>query len=252
MEMKLTYVPKSERSTKPASAFIKNEEDWKTGKKKMSDCFQTILLEANVFYAEKFLDLDVADSLFTKFQKLDWKLRTYNEQRLNRQTAVYGDKEISMQAPRIWGDDAVINPWTDELFQLKEMVEAATGEKYNICLGNRYLSGKDFIGMHCDNEEYGSTKSIASISLGCSRSFQYRIKKGSEKLDVKLKHGSLLLMADNCQERYLHGMKKESLGVDDPFDGQRINLTFRKFILDSANIASNKTLTEASKEGSDK
>lgn len=193
---------------------------------------KSILKNAVAFYNPKFLPVELADRLFESFQELDWKSRTYKSMPLKRQTTVYGDETIKAKAPSIWGEDAEINPWTKELLELKALVEEATGEKYNIALGNRYRSRKEFIAFHSDNEEYGSTKSIASISLGCERTFTFRSKDESnrEEVELKLAHGSLLWMGENCQELYRHGMKKESVDKEGKFGGNRINITFRKFL----------------------
>jgi len=116
-------------------------------------------------------------------------------------------------------------------------------KKLTFFLGNRYLRSKDKIAFHSDNEEFGDTQSIASISLGVSRTFTF-IPKGANKEDnendvigrdgeerksLKLSHGSLLFMGENCQENYLHGMKKESIEKDKLFNKTRINVTFRNW-----------------------
>jgi alkylated DNA repair dioxygenase AlkB len=195
----------------------------------------SLLNDACVVYNKDFLGKQDADLLFHQLKGLDWRLRNYRKTKLNRETTVYADKDLTLKAPAIWGEDAVVNVWTEELYNLKSMVERETGETYNICLGNKYIGNHQFIGLHCDNEEYGDTKSIASISLGTTRSFRFVRKRNEagriENLEKELTHGSLLVMGEHCQENYLHGMKKEENRKDDEYDNTRINITFRKFIL---------------------
>ena len=73
-----------------------------------------------------------------------------------------------------------------------------TGSEYNIVLGNRYLKPKDKIAQHSDNEEFGNTQSIASVSLGVPRIFHLKSKvyydnECVETKSILLEHGSLLL-----------------------------------------------------------
>ncbi len=114
------------------------------------------------------------------------------------------------------------------MLALKEKIEGLTGKKYNICLANYYSTGRRAIGFHSDNEEYGSTSNIASISLGGQRKFVFRKKENKEeKVGLVLKNGSLLIMGEGCQEKYEH-----SLPADKNCKTPRINLTFRLFSAD--------------------
>ncbi len=193
---------------------------WQTTENDMT----SILKDARVTYDEQFLTEEQAEYFFTVFEKLDWQLRKVGNTKLRRATVAYGDTSTSDKAPRIWGDDLVVLPWTKELLELKKLVEDKVGYyEYSICLGNMYNDGNQFIAMHADNEEYGDTKSIASVSLGANRHFTFKSKTTDENLTLNLAGGSLLLMGENCQEMYRHGMNKEK------DVGKRINITFRKF-----------------------
>ena len=206
----------------------------------------SILQNALVIYDDTFLQKEQADAYFDKFNAtFDFKYNLYNGLKLNRETCVFASPELlHNEIPPIWGDNVTVAPWTDELFELKTMVEdkanKITGKQwiYNIALCNRYKKSKDYIAFHSDNEEFGTTKSIASISLGVPRTFMYRDKNFPviEKVSLKLTHGSLIYMGENCQELYRHGMKKENLEdlTSDEcikrYDSTRINITFRTFI----------------------
>lgn len=203
----------------------------------------SILKDAFVFHDSDFINEDKADEYFTALNKLEgWKYNKFKGYELNRETIVFADQDIredKKKIPPIWGDNVEIYEWPPELLELKNMVEAKVKEltgkewKYNIALGNRYKKSKDYINFHSDNEEFGSTQSIASISLGIPRTFTYIHKEGLEKVSLVLKHGSLIFMGENCQEKYTHGMKKESLSkladeeTLEKYSNTRINITFR-------------------------
>jgi len=203
----------------------------------------SILKNATVRYIDDFIDKDKADEYFKVFnESFDWKYNDYNGYRLNRQTVVFADDDIiedKKKVPEIWGDNVVIYKWTPELLEVKkkteEMVKELTGIdwKYNIALGNKYTKGKDYISFHRDSEELGNNKSIASVSLGIPRTFHYISNDMIEKVSLRLNHGSLIFMGENCQEQYKHGMKKEKLSnlADEEtlkkYNNTRINITFR-------------------------
>jgi len=185
-------------------------------------------------YVDEFLPIESADYLFNYMNKLEgWKKNEYNGHKLARETIVFAVDEIvnnpdKFKIPEIWGKDVVVLPFPTELKTLLELLCECNNAKYNIALGNRYLKAKDKISFHSDNEEFGNTQSIASISLGVPRTFTFISKAGDEeKVSLKLSHGSLLFMGENCQENYTHGMIKESIEEHPLFVKTRINLTFR-------------------------
>lgn len=189
---------------------------------------------ANVYYYQNFLMKDIADELLTIIGNLfeheenkmihdDDNLPLY---RLNRKTIVYVGPNINKNLiPKIWGNDVTIMDFTDELILIKELLEQELNFKFNICLANYYIHGKKAIGWHSDNEEKGSTSCIASISLGAEREFVFR-KNNSKEIyrNILLHHGSLIVMAEGCQENYQH-----RLPVDKHCKNPRLNLTFRLF-----------------------
>jgi alkylated DNA repair dioxygenase AlkB len=106
-----------------------------------------------------------------------------------------------------------------------ERVIRRTGVEFNHVLANRYRDGKDSMGFHADDEpELGPHPTVASVSFGATRRFVLVPRKGrAEKVEYRLQHGSLLVMAGPCQETHRHGIPKE-LGVSE----ERVSLTFRK------------------------
>ncbi len=137
-----------------------------------------------------------------------------------RKVAWYGDAEYSYTYS---GIEKKALPWTDVLLELKAMVEAQSGERFNSCLLNLYHNGSEGMAWHSDAEkdlkQYGT---IASLSLGESRRFLFKHKLSHEKIETQLAHGSLLLMKGTTQSHWLHHLPTTKRAL-----GARINLTFR-------------------------
>lgn len=114
-------------------------------------------------------------------------------------------------------------PFTKQLLELKEIVEAATGNSFNSCLLNLYHNGNEGMSWHSDNEkELGNSPIIASVSLGAPRKFIFKHKINKEKREVVLQNGSLLVMKGSTQTHWLHALPKTKVEKN-----ARINLTFR-------------------------
>lgn len=126
-----------------------------------------------------------------------------------------------------------ITPWTPDLSQLRELLEAELGVRFNSLLLNRYRNGADRMGWHADDEpELDAAAPIASLSLGASRSLRFRPKpRGRRQGDapeaqppfaVELADGDLLVMDPPTQCHWQH-----ALPVRARVSSERINLTFR-------------------------
>ena len=137
-----------------------------------------------------------------------------------RKTAWYGDRPFNYTYSKI---KRTALPWTDELLEIKHIVENNESTKFNSCLLNFYHDGDDGMGWHADNEkELKKNSVIASVSLGAERKFSFKHKKNKEKIDLILGNGSLLVMKEQIQNHWMHQLPK-SRKVREP----RINLTFR-------------------------
>lgn len=179
-----------------------------------------------VNYLPGFLSQEQSEDFFEKLLSLiQWR---------QDEVVIYG-KHIKTRREMAWyaiGDlpykysniSRTALPFTEELFVLKKLVEAASHETYNACLLNLYHNGEEGMGWHSDDERsIESNSCIASVSLGPDRKFSFRHKKSRQIVDAVLQNGSLLLMkgiTQNCWQHALPKMKK----VKQP----RINLTFRK------------------------
>lgn len=179
-----------------------------------------------VNYLPGFLSQEQSEDFFEKLLSLiQWR---------QDEVVIYG-KHIKTRREMAWyaiGDlpykysniSRTALPFTEELFVLKKLVEAASHETYNACLLNLYHNGEEGMGWHSDDERsIVSNSCIASVSLGPDRKFSFRHKKSRQIVDAVLQNGSLLLMkgiTQNCWQHALPKMKK----MKQP----RINLTFRK------------------------
>jgi uncharacterized protein len=194
---------------------------------------QTLPLpNAKVFYTPDYLDKEVQNYLMENISKIfstqeHKKVITQDAKyTLNRKTIVFIDKNIDKNLiPKIWGNEVLVLEFPDYLQKIKDSLEIYANFKFNICLANYYSSGKKSIGYHTDNEEKGSTSCIASLSIGAERPFYFRNKGEKEACyTLVLTSGSLLIMADKCQDNYEHALLN-CKNCHEP----RLNLTFRLF-----------------------
>lgn len=141
-----------------------------------------------------------------------------------RLTAFYGDAEkVYSYSGRTMHPAA----WTTPLFEIKNIVEQETKQKFNCALLNLYRDGNDYMGWHRDNERsLGPDPAIASASFGAERIFQLRKYSGkNDLLSVILQTGSLLLMKGSTQTNWEHRLPK-SRTISRP----RVNITFRTLV----------------------
>lgn len=115
-------------------------------------------------------------------------------------------------------------PWTSELQTLKMAIELETSAHFNSVLVNYYRDGSDSMGLHADNEpELGRNPVIASMNFGATRKMVFRKNGTTEKMELDLNHGDLLIMSGALQHNWKHEIPKQR-----KIDRSRLNLTFRK------------------------
>ena len=140
-----------------------------------------------------------------------------------RKVAWYATEPLEYTYSKITKKARLFN---DLLIELKENIEAITGESYNSCLLNLYHDGSEGMAYHSDGEpDLKKNGSIASLSFGATRKFSFKHKIKKNRIDVLLESGSLIEMRDVTQEFWLHRLPL-SKKVLTP----RINLTFRTVI----------------------
>lgn len=132
----------------------------------------------------------------------------------------FGDPKTSYTYSNIRLQATAFPRWIN---QLREQVEAQSGECFNRALVNYYRDGSDSVDWHADDEaELGFEPLVASLSLGAERVFQLRHNITQERLDISLPHGSLLVMGAGIQSFWQHRIAKTKR-LEQP----RVNFTFR-------------------------
>ncbi len=179
---------------------------------------------------ESWLSGPQAELVFLALQReIPWQARTIQifgrEVLQPRLVAWVGDQNATYTYSRTRHEPL---PWTPTLQHLRERVSEVAGIALNSVLCNLYRDGQDSMGMHSDSEpELGPEPIIASLSLGATRRFTLRHRRypARGKLDLPLRHGSLLVMRGTTQRYFRHGVPKERTVL-----APRINLTFRRVL----------------------
>ncbi len=184
--------------------------------------------DGTVNYYGKVVSSQQADHYFDMLlRSIEWE---------NDQAVIFGRQIITKRKVAWYGDRGYeytysnVNKyalaWTDELIELKALVEQLSGETFNSCLLNLYHTGEEGMAWHSDGEiDLKKNGAIASLSFGAERKFAFKHKQTKEKVELYLEHGSLLVMKDTTQSYWLHRLpptKKVSTA--------RINLTFRTIV----------------------
>jgi alkylated DNA repair dioxygenase AlkB len=162
--------------------------------------------------------------LKTFIESISWKQESMMMYGRNvlfpRLTAWYGDNDKPYSFSGITLNP---HPWTKELTQIRKDIEGICKTQFNSVLLNRYRNGNDSISWHTDAEkELGRNPIIASVNFGAERTFQLRHIETNERIDILLKHGTLLVMKDELQHYWQHQVPKTKKVTN-----ERINLTFR-------------------------
>lgn len=189
---------------------------------------ETIEVKDGTLYLDKeFMPAALADKLMEYLKttvKWQQKVTPYGVP-MPRLTGYFADKDKHYKYS---GIIQIADEWTKPILILKDKVEKAAGTDFNSLLLNYYRNGKDSIGWHSDDErELVPNPIVASLTLGASRNFELKHKDGAKagRLTLPLTHGSLLVMGGTIQQHWLHAVLKTEEEV-----GERINLTFRKFL----------------------
>jgi alkylated DNA repair dioxygenase AlkB len=115
------------------------------------------------------------------------------------------------------------NQWPHCLIDIKNRLANLTGIQFNAVLLNYYKGASQSIGMHADDErELGRNPTIASLSIGETRTLRLKRKNSNETSAIPMTNGDLFLFLGSMQEHWLHGVPKSPLQC-----GNRINLTYR-------------------------
>jgi len=175
-------------------------------------------------YWTDFLPTLEADQFFEALRReVPWEQFRNRLWTFPRLTAFTGDAGVIY---RYSGVQHAGSGWTPSLLDIRRRVEQVTAASFNGVLLNLYRDGSDSMGRHADAEsELGPNPLVASVSLGAVRTFVLRHTASKEKRTLDLAHGSLLVMGGTLQHHWVHELPKTKDQV-----GERINLTFRRFI----------------------
>lgn len=193
--------------------------------------------DGSLFYYPGFLTKEDADKYLELFKKdTEWQQDKINFggkiQLIPRLQAWYGDPNKTFTYSGI-----TLRPkeWTNPLKELGDKLKDKTGIDFSSVLINLYRDGNDSVAWHADDEvELGINPVIASISLGAPRIFKVKHKTEKDlRREVVLEHGSLVIMRDEMQHRWMHSVPKEKDIKD-----TRINLTYRVIVshIDNLNL----------------
>jgi alkylated DNA repair dioxygenase AlkB len=183
----------------------------------------------DLVYDADFLEEEAADRLFKDLTTaLPWHRGAIRMpdgvKPIPRMTSWHADKPLTYSYSGLthpWKD------WTPGLAEVRDRIEAATGERFNGVLANFYENERDSVSPHADDESGLEARSpIASVTLGAVRDFIVRHMRTGSRHVLALGHGSLLLMGGDTQKVSQHAIPK----LKHPC-GARINLTFRKAII---------------------
>ena len=184
------------------------------------------LPDAEIVYYPHFFHQKEADVIFEQLaNEIPWQqddIRVFGKIHPQpRLTALFGNEGITYSYSNIKMQP---HPWNPLLQKIKSHVESVSNTNFTTVLLNQYRDGKDSNGWHADDEkELGVNPIIASVSFGAERTFQLKHNSDkTQKKNIVLEHGSLLIMRGTTQHFWKHQIPKTSKAV-----GSRINLTFR-------------------------
>lgn len=173
-----------------------------------SDSQQNLLPKnGTVNYYGKIFSQEEADSHYDYlFNQITW---THDEALIfgkliqtKRKVAWLGDQPFQYTYS---GKTKTAKPWCENMLNLKSKIEDLTGEQFNSCLLNLYHDGSEGMAYHSDGEkDLKKNGAIASVSFGAERKFFFKHKISSERIELVLEHGSLLIMKDETQDFWLH------------------------------------------------
>jgi alkylated DNA repair dioxygenase AlkB len=222
----------------------------------METPIKSIVPDAEIYIIDNFISKNEADELFAllndenkfKYYNLnfyDTKTKSIKSARNHRKSYWLGEHAQAVQKSNNTAEDdgQIIHIPTEYVMpyefpelvvKIKNRIEQMFNVEFNSCLVGKFESPTDKIGFHSDSSDsMGSNPSVGSLSLGRSRNFiiqrskKYQIDElGKNKMKINLQHGTLCMMANDSNIKYLH-MVPVDLGCSE--DDCRINLTFRNY-----------------------
>lgn len=188
------------------------------------------LPDCQISYIPKLIDLVNSKRYYQELLKLpDWEIKDIKIAgrvcQQNRYTCFYStDPTLQFRYSGTLNTGKQMPPI---LLEIKDIVEKTLDNKFefNFCLLNYYKDGSQNIGLHSDDITDLNPPTIASLSLGEERKFQFKHKLTPKHLNYELTllNGSLVVMeGEDTQKNYKH-----TVPIEKNKTNGRINLTFR-------------------------
>src|ERR1700720_476431 len=162
------------------------------------------------------------------------QLRGRSSTRFRGRSRIFG-REMPIPRMTAWFGDGAYSysgilhlpaPFPAIIERLRERAEALSGASFNAALANLYRPGRDSVGWHSDNESgLGNRPTIASLSLGGERRFQFRHRETKQTITLGLRMGHWLIMAGETQRFWVHQVPKTAAAA-----APRVNLSFRHMV----------------------
>lgn len=182
-----------------------------------------------------FLNKEAADRVFENMQQPDnigieyqfeLPIFIHGRQCFQRRGVGFFTRTLGVESYKYSGNSGLKTQFTPDIMDsVMQEVNRSIGTEFNAILVNVYRTGRDYVGMHSDDEAALSEGGfVASVSLGASREFLLQNKAdASRKVSCTVNHGDLLVMQGKTQRLWKHGVP-----VQASCDKMRISLTFRK------------------------
>ena len=162
---------------------------------------------------------------------------TDNKLLVNPPILVYGKVRKQRRCIAFLSNDSIGYRYSGQLVKSQRLTEHSKlvldyiNEKfntdYNGILINKYLSGKDYIGRHSDNESALSKVGVMAISFGAVRKFRIRDKNTKRIVkDIPTLPNKIIHMGGEFQKEFTHEIPIERK-VKEP----RWSFTFRKHLI---------------------
>ena len=119
-------------------------------------------------------------------------------------------------------------PFLEALKPVRRSLEQHLGVRFNNCLINYYLDGRNKMGFHADDTtELVPETGVAIVSVGHCRTLSFRSQSDPEnRHNISLEAGSLLWMKPEVQSEWVHAIKRRKFALP------RMSLTWRAFVSD--------------------
>ena len=117
-------------------------------------------------------------------ESIEWK---------NDKAVIFGKHIVTNRKVALYAEEAfqytysnktkIAIPFTQDLLELKSLIENLTKEKYNTCLLNLYHDGSEGMAWHSDGEkDLKENGAIASLSFGAERKFSFKHKVTKQRI----------------------------------------------------------------------